>query len=43
MDEIENLVKFNLIKDVFVCVFFEEKLKFNVILKNDINLVIIGE
>src|SRR5690554_2908451 len=42
-DEIENSVKFNLIKDVPVRAFFEEKLKLNVILKNDINLAIIGE
>lgn len=42
-DEIENSVKFNLIKDVSVRAFFEEKLQLNVILKNDINLAIIGE
>jgi len=42
-DEIENSVKFKLVKDIPVRSFFEEKLSLNVILKNDINLAIIGE
>lgn len=42
-DEIENSVKFKIVKDIPVRSFFEAKLNLNVILKNDINLAIIGE
>src|SRR5690554_4806221 len=42
-DEIENSVKFKLIKQVKVRQFFEDKLGLNIILKNDINLAMLGE
>lgn len=42
-DEIENSVKFKLIKEIPIRAFFEEKLNIKVMLKNDINLAIIGE
>lgn len=42
-DEIENSVKFKRIKEIPIRAFFEERLNLTVMLKNDINLAIIGE
>lgn len=42
-EEIENSVKFKAVKDINIKAYFEENLQTHIMLKNDINLAIIGE